>query len=333
MPRAFETNVESTLFRIIRDLGYDPTPIILGAGFSPHFLQDSLQPISTSRFANLLQYCAKTTGCGYIGFLLGTEMKLSWLGRAGHIAQNSANIGDALEYLVVHVNRRHRFACVSLHQDQTRVHLTYYPLVQKESQDQWLFCVVGAAVALIRELSGAAWTPLQVTMGVKAPSASRLYDGYVQARIIFEATETELQFDPVFLREPIMHAQPEIRELLQRDIDYSESIDENDLHLDVTRIVRRLIGTGQCSVEKICTTLNIRPRILSNGLAKKGKTLQKIIEEVRFEIAKQLMRNTSLTLGEISARLDYSEISAFTRAFNRWAGMPPGDWRRGGNRV
>jgi AraC-like DNA-binding protein len=95
----------------------------------------------------------------------------------------------------------------------------------------------------------------------------------------------------------------------------------------VTRIVRALIGTGQCSAEKISDILNIRPRSLHGRLISRGKTLQQIIEDMRFEIAKQLMRNTPLALAEISARLDYSEVSAFNRAFNRWAGVPPGDWR------
>jgi AraC-like DNA-binding protein len=52
-----------------------------------------------------------------------------------------------------------------------------------------------------------------------------------------------------------------------------------------------------------------------------------IANEVRFEIARQLLAATSLSLGQIAAALDYSEASAFTRAFRRWSGQTPSAWR------
>ena len=54
-----------------------------------------------------------------------------------------------------------------------------------------------------------------------------------------------------------------------------------------------------------------------------------IANEVRFEIARQLLEDTEVPLGQIAAALGYSEASAFTRAFRRWAGQTPSDWRAG----
>jgi AraC-like DNA-binding protein len=48
---------------------------------------------------------------------------------------------------------------------------------------------------------------------------------------------------------------------------------------------------------------------------------------VRFGIARQLLADTDLPLAEISAALDFSEPAAFTRAFHRWAGRAPSEWR------
>ena len=323
-----QSNAQATLFKIINDLGYNPESIILDSGISSGLLENPDQAITTSEFANLLQHCAKATGCSYIGLLVGAEIKLSWLGRAGFIAKNSSDVREALECITAYVNLRHRSASVLLKPDQPLTALAYYPLGQEESQEQWLICAASAGVKLIRELCGSHWAPGQITLAAKESADITLYSSYFQAEIKFGTTETALKFDTALLGHPIPNAQPDIRELLQRDIDYSDGLYELDLLLDVTRIVRALIGTGQCSSNKVCEILNIRPRALNSRLTARDKSLQQIIEEMRFEIAKQLMRNTSLPLGEISARLDYSEVSAFNRAFSRWAGMPPGDWRR-----
>ena len=58
-----------------------------------------------------------------------------------------------------------------------------------------------------------------------------------------------------------------------------------------------------------------------------GMGYRDISNEIRFEIARQLLRDTQVPLGQIAAALDYSEASAFTRAFRRWAGQTPSDWR------
>jgi AraC-like DNA-binding protein len=49
--------------------------------------------------------------------------------------------------------------------------------------------------------------------------------------------------------------------------------------------------------------------------------------EVRYEIARQLLSDTGMSLGQISAVLDFSEPAAFTRAFRRWSGTSPSAWR------
>jgi AraC-like DNA-binding protein len=55
-----------------------------------------------------------------------------------------------------------------------------------------------------------------------------------------------------------------------------------------------------------------------------------ITNEIRFEIARQLLQDTQASLAQIAAALGYSEASAFTRAFRRWSGRTPTAWRTEG---
>jgi len=52
------------------------------------------------------------------------------------------------------------------------------------------------------------------------------------------------------------------------------------------------------------------------------------LSEIRFEIARQLLGDTKVPLGQIAAALGYTEAGAFTRAFRRWSGQTPGAWRK-----
>ena len=62
-------------------------------------------------------------------------------------------------------------------------------------------------------------------------------------------------------------------------------------------------------------------------------TLRKVIDQVRCEIAFQLLRDTYLSVTDIAATLDYTETSAFTRAFRRWTETAPTVWRAENRRT
>ncbi|MGO4573316.1 helix-turn-helix transcriptional regulator [Microvirga sp. 2TAF3] len=75
-------------------------------------------------------------------------------------------------------------------------------------------------------------------------------------------------------------------------------------------------------------------RTLHRHLRIEGLAFRRVADEVRFEIACELLANTDMALSQIAAALKYSESSAFTRAFRRWSGrQTPSAWRASHPRV
>ena len=74
--------------------------------------------------------------------------------------------------------------------------------------------------------------------------------------------------------------------------------------------------------------LQISRRTLDRRLQEHDLTFQQVLDETRFEYAKQLLENTSLNIGQIGAIMRFADQSVFTRSFTRWAGITPRDWRR-----
>jgi AraC-like DNA-binding protein len=77
----------------------------------------------------------------------------------------------------------------------------------------------------------------------------------------------------------------------------------------------------------VALLLGLHPRALNRRLEREGTCFRTLVDDARFIRAQQLIVNTDLGLGEIGACLGYSEASAFSRAFRRWAGVPPTHWR------
>jgi AraC-like DNA-binding protein len=69
-------------------------------------------------------------------------------------------------------------------------------------------------------------------------------------------------------------------------------------------------------------------RTLNRRLAEFDLTFAKVLAEVRFQLARQLLRETDLPLVEIAATLNYTDSSTFSRAFRSWAGTTPSAWRQ-----
>ncbi|MCD6059982.1 MAG: AraC family transcriptional regulator [Moraxellaceae bacterium] len=79
---------------------------------------------------------------------------------------------------------------------------------------------------------------------------------------------------------------------------------------------------------EIAAELHINARTLRRRLAEEGVDFSSLVEEVRGTVAEELLTTTTLSLEEIASRLGYSEPSAFTRAFKRWKGEAPRDYRQ-----
>ena len=69
------------------------------------------------------------------------------------------------------------------------------------------------------------------------------------------------------------------------------------------------------------------PRTLKRRLAEHGTTFSALRDDVRQQRAMLLLDNRGLTISDIAARLGYSELPNFTRAFRKWMGVTPQAYR------
>lgn len=96
----------------------------------------------------------------------------------------------------------------------------------------------------------------------------------------------------------------------------------------VRDIARALCVNQSPSMTALARSLGMPPRSLQRYLHKRGASSSQIFDQIRCELAFSLLRETRLSVSEIARRVGYTDISNFGRAFRRWTGISPLQWRR-----
>jgi len=104
---------------------------------------------------------------------------------------------------------------------------------------------------------------------------------------------------------------------------------DSDLEQQVRHAVANLLSEGVPTLSTIASDLGIGARTLQRRLSDNGHSFQGVVDLARKDLAQRLLRETDYSLAEIAFLTGFSEQSGFTRAFKRWAGLPPRSYRLG----
>ena len=101
---------------------------------------------------------------------------------------------------------------------------------------------------------------------------------------------------------------------------------------DFTGAVRQVITTlgsdGHPRIHDVAVAIDMSVRVLQRRLADVGVTFEMLVAEERLGAAVELLEETDASVLDIALDLGYSDHAHFTRAFRRWTGVPPREFRR-----
>lgn len=155
------------------------------------------------------------------------------------------------------------------------------------------------------------------------------YDVIFGAPVTFSAPTPTLIFDGALLDAPIVRTEDDLMVFLRSAPagvlgirDYSVS-----LTAQVRRILERGLTDGWPSVDDIARELLMSPQTLRRRLQEENTTPREIREQILRDAAIASLVRGEETVAGLSRRLGFSEPSAFSRAFRRWTGSPPGSYQ------
>ena len=182
--------------------------------------------------------------------------------------------------------------------------------------------------ALCRMNYGSSLHPVSIELTHKAPDDPSHYYGFFKCPVQFNASSDRITLPVEVVDEVLPSANPQLAQLSdQVMISTLARLSRERIVPRVKSIIIDLLPSGNVSDEQVAAELNMSTRALQRKLHKKETTFKQLLTEVRQELADKYIRNNQLSLTEISFMLGFSEVSSFSRAFKRWTGNSPSEYR------
>jgi AraC-like DNA-binding protein len=159
------------------------------------------------------------------------------------------------------------------------------------------------------------------------PTDAGAFRRVFRTRLRFDAEACGVVFASSWLEQPIAGTDPELRRRLNRAIARAKEQAAMTFAEQVECALPQFVLNGATSADDVARIFGIHQRTLRKRLHADGTHLQKLVDQTRFGLARQLLRDTELPVMEIAAALRYSDANVFSRAFRNWAGASPRQWR------
>lgn len=317
------------LLDVLRYLGYDPADVLQGAGVDPSAFDDFDARLPFRTQCDVVDYCARRVGCPHLGLLIGARFELRSLGALGLLQKYSFDVASALRALIRY--QRYQVAGAQIEMIDNGAHVSLiYRLddidVAREHLEDGVFA---ALCALLRDFLGDDWSPIGVALAHAAPGDTGAYRAYFGCEVSFSDGPGRLVLRSRDLACRLSRHDPDLRDFMQDQLAPFAALG-SDSAAQVLKLLQSVIPMGCVRAEQVAALLNVHPRTLHRRLRECGTSFQQLLDRQRYVQALRLLGQGRMAVSRVAEMLGYSEPSAFTRAFRRWSGVSPGEWRHRG---
>ncbi|MGZ9031933.1 MAG: AraC family transcriptional regulator [Burkholderiaceae bacterium] len=313
---------------VLDRLGADADQLLSEFGLTRTYFEDAENTVPTAVVGRLFHRIAQETRCDHFGVLLGRTVTLSALGAVGVLMQASPNVGHAIEVMGKHFHVHDKGAQLSVKADGNVTRIGYRLTAGDVDMVDELYTLAAmAGLAFLRALCGKGWRPLEFHLPFRRPRTVETLHKALGVPLKFDAEQLWMIFPAADLARPLPSADPLLYRMMAERIEQLEAQQRRDLVGRVRDVLQTLIFLEGSRASIVASRMGLSLRTLNRRLRERGESLQEIRDEVTAAAACQLLGNTEKSASEVALILGYSDSSAFTRAFRRWHGVPPTQWR------
>jgi AraC-like DNA-binding protein len=203
------------------------------------------------------------------------------------------------------------------------IHGDRLPPARQSAEASIAYCL-----AFCRWMTGKPIRPREVRLQGPAPTELAPYQQVFQAPLKFNAERYELIFERADLEAPLPSANEALAQLHDRFAgEYLARFCSSRVTHQARQVLCRLLPQGEPRREVVAQALHLSQRTLQRRLQEEGTSYQQLLDDTRRELAEQYLGQVDLTLLEVAYLLGFADPSNFFRAFRRWFGETPGEYR------
>jgi AraC-like DNA-binding protein len=302
------------------------------AGLAAGTLEPLPEALPAATYVKLLELAADLAGDPHFGLHVGERVKLGTYTVYGLVLLSCRDFGQAFEQTMRYEQLAHDLGRSTLQVHGLLADYTWhsnYPARCRHLADS-----VFAGIRVFGNwLAGTTLPPAELSLMHDGgdPVGHAEYMRVFGALPRFNASANVAQFEASLLAWPVPNADVSLYPVLRQHAEHllkQRALPANaGLAAQVREAINGRLSQGQVRLASVAQELGLAPRTLQRKLADAGSSFQQVLDETRFALARDYLRQPGLSLVDIAFLLGYQEQSAFTHAFREWAGMNPGAWR------
>ena len=189
--------------------------------------------------------------------------------------------------------------------------------------------MMASLVLFLRGVVGQSFSPLAVRLPHPATGRTPALERYFGAPVLHEQQETSIEIPNEILARPLPNADPVLGGYLRKQADLlvERVAAPKAVSRDCARRIAERLGQGEPSQTAVAKQMGMSERTLQRRLQSEGTTFNELLDESRRTIAFSYLADRKLAAYEVSFLLGYAEPATFFRAFKRWTGQTPQQYR------
>lgn len=317
----------------LRLRGIEPDQLLLDYGLDAARLAEPQARISIPRYMRLGHAAMQLAQDPALGLEMGRLRKPSHLGLAGLTATQAPTLREAARTLV-------RFEPLyasnyrgqsSFHEDAQGAWIRFYSISPYNAFNRFVVDTVLASwISQLGAVVSQSVAPRAVHVEFDPTDYHAAYEPCFGQPVEFGREHNQLRLDQatLSLRNPD-HCPGTWHQLVALcEAELHQRTRARSLRDQVTQLIGPMLKGQEPSLEQVAARLRLPAWTLRRKLAEEGSGFRTLLNDTRRDLAIAYIRDTDTAFGEIAWLLGFTTAEAFQRAFKRWTGQPPGEYRR-----
>jgi AraC-like DNA-binding protein len=199
------------------------------------------------------------------------------------------------------------------------------PKIGRRQKEQY---VVMRMIDHVRLAAGPSWRPAKVCLQTRKAPERELREALGDPEIRIGQKFTGIAFPRALLAQPLRQRATPSRD---REEDAEALLRHTAPAASFVGTLRQLAGTllkeRPPQIETMAEITGLSVRSLQRRLAENGLSHSQLVDQARYQAATRLLEDADIRMTDIAMELNYSDSANFTRAFKRWAGVTPREYR------
>jgi AraC-like DNA-binding protein len=299
--------------------------------FDWHRLEQPEIRLEFEQFERVLSAAVAVTGDDALGLHVAEHMPEGAADLLGHLAAHAPTMREAVEMASQFVRLGMDGLLLTVRDEGDAFVVRHaFPRSTPLSDRMLAEFLMGGLVRLARAFTGPNTVPRLACFEHERPNHHGEYTRIFGGNQRFGQSATSIAFDREIADRPQMHQDRELYDFLR--VEAQRRLDR--MATDVrpaTRLRQYLLATQPSRIPEIAAAardLGMSERSLRRHLATDGTSYREVVRSALEASADRMLRDSTQTIKETAVALGFADAAAFHRAFKRWTGMTPGEYRR-----